>query len=140
MRARIYGGSAGFLPKIFVKNSSCERDEPISPYPIHSETPLSRLKRSAASFSSECKQVYRFARYSVHRSEELYCSHREGCDCYSRLERGGAIRQLLAETPRDFAQWIIVVDNGSTDATAAVLRKVERWLPASRRAGMGKPV
>src|SRR5204863_7681673 len=29
-------------------------------------------------------------------------------------------RQLLPELPSNFAQWIIVVDNGSTDATADV--------------------
>ena len=31
-----------------------------------------------------------------------------------------ALHHLLAELPRNFAQWVIVVDNGSTDATAAV--------------------
>lgn len=36
------------------------------------------------------------------------------------LNEEAAIRQLLEEMPRDFAQWIIVVDNGSTDATASV--------------------
>lgn len=36
------------------------------------------------------------------------------------LNEEEAIRQLLAEMPRDWAQWIIVVDNGSTDATASV--------------------
>ena len=36
------------------------------------------------------------------------------------LNEEAAIQQLLAELPRDFAQWIIVVDNGSTDATASV--------------------
>lgn len=33
-----------------------------------------------------------------------------------------ALRSLLAEIPRDIAQWIIVVDNGSTDQTAEVAR------------------
>lgn len=36
------------------------------------------------------------------------------------LNEEQALRHLLAELPRDCAQWIIVVDNGSTDATAAV--------------------
>src|SRR5574340_824655 len=36
------------------------------------------------------------------------------------LNEEAAIQQLLAELPRDFAQWIIVVDNGSTDCTASV--------------------
>ena len=38
------------------------------------------------------------------------------------LNEEAAIHQLLAELPQDFAQWIIVVDNGSTDATATVAR------------------
>ncbi len=33
-----------------------------------------------------------------------------------------ALRSLLAEIPRDIAEWIIVVDNGSTDQTAQVAR------------------
>ncbi len=36
------------------------------------------------------------------------------------LNEEAALRSLLAELPRDFARWIIVVDNGSTDATASV--------------------
>src|SRR5207245_367630 len=36
------------------------------------------------------------------------------------LNEEAALRRLLAELPRHFAQWIIVVDNGSSDATAAV--------------------
>ncbi len=36
------------------------------------------------------------------------------------LNEEASIRQLLTEYPDDLAQWIIVVDNGSTDATAAV--------------------
>lgn len=38
------------------------------------------------------------------------------------LNEEDAIRQLLSELPRDLAAWIIVVDNGSTDTTAAVAR------------------
>ena len=38
------------------------------------------------------------------------------------LNEEAALRHLLAELPRDFAQWVIVVDNGSTDATASVAR------------------
>ncbi len=34
-----------------------------------------------------------------------------------------AIHHLLVELPQDFAQWVIVVDNGSTDATAAVAQQ-----------------
>ncbi len=36
------------------------------------------------------------------------------------LNEEAALRSLLTELPRDFARWIIVVDNGSTDATASV--------------------
>jgi glycosyltransferase involved in cell wall biosynthesis len=36
------------------------------------------------------------------------------------LNEEAAIHQLLAELPQDFAQWVIVVDNGSTDNTAFV--------------------
>lgn len=38
------------------------------------------------------------------------------------LNEGAASHQLLAELPQDFAQGVIVVDNGSTDATATVAR------------------
>src|SRR5437868_5158126 len=38
------------------------------------------------------------------------------------LNEEAALRHLLAELSRDFAQWVIVVDNGSTDATASVAR------------------
>jgi glycosyltransferase involved in cell wall biosynthesis len=34
-----------------------------------------------------------------------------------------AIRQLLPQIPRDAAQWVIVVDNGSTDHTAEAARQ-----------------
>src|SRR5258708_1147778 len=36
------------------------------------------------------------------------------------LNEEAAIRQLLTELPRDCPNWIIVVDNGSTDGTASV--------------------
>jgi glycosyltransferase involved in cell wall biosynthesis len=38
------------------------------------------------------------------------------------LNEEAAIHQLLSELPQDFAQWVIVVDNASTDATANVAR------------------
>lgn len=38
------------------------------------------------------------------------------------LNEEEAIRHLLDELPRAMVEWIIVVDNGSTDATAAVAR------------------
>src|SRR6266550_2790060 len=40
------------------------------------------------------------------------------------LNEEAALYRLLAELPPNFAQWVIVVDNGSRDATAAV---AERW-------------
>lgn len=36
------------------------------------------------------------------------------------LNEEAALRRLLAEIPRSFARWLIVVDNGSTDSTAQV--------------------
>jgi glycosyltransferase involved in cell wall biosynthesis len=39
------------------------------------------------------------------------------------LNEGTALQYLLTEIPRDFAQWVIVVDNGSTDATAKVAQE-----------------
>ena len=39
------------------------------------------------------------------------------------LNEEAAIHQLLAELPQDFAQWVLVVDNGSTDATATVVQQ-----------------
>ena len=38
------------------------------------------------------------------------------------LNEEDALRQLLPEIPPNFAQWVIVADNGSTDATAAIAR------------------
>jgi len=39
------------------------------------------------------------------------------------LNEEAARHRLLAEIPPNFAQWVIVVDNGSTDATAAVAQR-----------------
>jgi glycosyltransferase involved in cell wall biosynthesis len=38
------------------------------------------------------------------------------------LNEEDALRQLLSEIPQHYARWVIVVDNGSTDATASVAR------------------
>jgi glycosyltransferase involved in cell wall biosynthesis len=54
------------------------------------------------------------------------------------LNEEGAIRQLLGEMPRDFAQWIIVVDNGSTDATAAVAQKGGAMVASEPARGYGQ--
>ena len=39
------------------------------------------------------------------------------------LNEEAALHSLLAELPPNFAQWVIVVDNGSTDATAVVAQR-----------------
>jgi glycosyltransferase involved in cell wall biosynthesis len=39
------------------------------------------------------------------------------------LNEEAALHRLRAEIPPNFAQWVIVVDNGSTDATAAVAQR-----------------
>ena len=54
------------------------------------------------------------------------------------LNEEEAIRQLLAEMPRDFAQWIIVVDNGSTDATASVARHEGAVVASEPTRGYGR--
>lgn len=54
------------------------------------------------------------------------------------LNEEGAIRQLLTELPRDQAEWIIVVDNGSTDATAAVARAGGALVASEPARGYGR--
>ena len=54
------------------------------------------------------------------------------------LNEEGAIRQLLGEMPRDFAQWIIVVDNGSTDATASVAEHGGAMVASEPARGYGR--
>src|SRR5438445_7439372 len=49
-----------------------------------------------------------------------------------------AIHQLLAELPQDFAQWLIVVDNGSTDATATVAQKSGAIVATEPMRGYGR--
>jgi glycosyltransferase involved in cell wall biosynthesis len=49
------------------------------------------------------------------------------------LNEEAALRCLLAELPRTFTQWVIVVDNGSTDATAAVAQDAGAGLNNSFR-------
>src|SRR5947209_2675433 len=39
------------------------------------------------------------------------------------LNEEDALHRLLPEIPKDFAQWVIVADNGSTDGTARVARQ-----------------
>ena len=54
------------------------------------------------------------------------------------LNEEAAIHQLLAELPQDFAQWVIVVDNGSTDATATVAQKSGAIVTAEPMRGYGR--
>lgn len=54
------------------------------------------------------------------------------------LNEEAALRQLLAELPRDFADWIIVVDNGSTDATATVARAAGVMVASEPTRGYGQ--
>src|SRR5215471_21327623 len=54
------------------------------------------------------------------------------------LNEEAAIQKLLAELPQDFAQWVIVVDNGSTDATAAVAHKSGAIVTAEPKRGYGR--
>ena len=54
------------------------------------------------------------------------------------LNEEAAIHQLLAEVPRDFAEWIIVVDNGSTDGTAAVAQAAGAIVASEPTRGYGR--
>ncbi len=49
-----------------------------------------------------------------------------------------ALLHLLAELPRDFAQWVIVVDNGSTDSTAAVAQQAGAIVASEPIRGYGR--
>lgn len=54
------------------------------------------------------------------------------------LNEEAALCRLLAELPRKFAQLIIVVDNGSTDATAAVARDAGALVVSEPVRGYGR--
>ena len=54
------------------------------------------------------------------------------------LNEEAALRQLLPEIPQDFARWIIVADNGSTDATAAVASATGAIVAAEPCRGYGR--
>ena len=54
------------------------------------------------------------------------------------LNEEAALGRLLAELPRNFAHWIIVVDNGSSDATAAVARDAGALVASEAIRGYGR--
>jgi len=54
------------------------------------------------------------------------------------LNEEAALRHLLPEIPADFAQWIVVADNGSTDNTASVARAVGAVVASEPTRGYGR--
>jgi glycosyltransferase involved in cell wall biosynthesis len=54
------------------------------------------------------------------------------------LNEEAALCHLLAELPQNFAQWIIVVDNGSTDGTAAVAQQAGAIVVSEPMRGYGR--
>ncbi|MBV9230488.1 MAG: glycosyltransferase family 2 protein [Chloroflexi bacterium] len=54
------------------------------------------------------------------------------------LNEETALQHLLAEIPEDSAQWIIVVDNGSTDGTADVARNAGAIVASEPIRGYGR--
>lgn len=54
------------------------------------------------------------------------------------LNEEASLRQLLEELPRDFAEWVIIVDNGSTDATASVARAAGVIVASEPTLGYGR--
>jgi glycosyltransferase involved in cell wall biosynthesis len=54
------------------------------------------------------------------------------------LNEEAALCRLLAELPRNFAEWVIVVDNGSTDGTANVARDAGVCVASEPTRGYGR--
>jgi glycosyltransferase involved in cell wall biosynthesis len=54
------------------------------------------------------------------------------------LNEEKALHHLLAELPQDIAQWVIVVDNGSTDATADVAQRAGAIVTSEPIRGYGR--
>lgn len=54
------------------------------------------------------------------------------------LNEEDALRRLLPEIPKDFAQWVIVADNGSTDGTARVARQEGALVASEPVRGYGR--
>ncbi|GAC1385752.1 MAG: glycosyltransferase family 2 protein [Ktedonobacteraceae bacterium] len=54
------------------------------------------------------------------------------------LNEEAALRRLLPEIPNDFAQWIVVADNGSTDGTAAIAKAAGAIVASEPVQGYGR--
>jgi len=54
------------------------------------------------------------------------------------LNEEAALHRLLAELPPNFVQWVIVVDNGSTDATAVVAKRCGAIVASEPLRGYGR--
>lgn len=54
------------------------------------------------------------------------------------LNEEAALRQLLAEIPQNVARWIIVSDNGSSDATAEVAKQAGAMVASEPARGYGR--
>ncbi|HEV8132834.1 MAG TPA: glycosyltransferase family 2 protein [Acidobacteriota bacterium] len=69
---------------------------------------------------------------------KMPASHREIAVIIPALNEESAIRQVLAEIPAELAADVIVVDNGSTDQTAAVARQFGARVVTEPRRGYGQ--
>jgi glycosyltransferase involved in cell wall biosynthesis len=54
------------------------------------------------------------------------------------LNEAEALRHLLVEIPNDYARWVIVADNGSTDATAIVAERAGAIVASEPEPGYGR--
>src|SRR5579872_6346762 len=54
------------------------------------------------------------------------------------LNEEDALRLLLSEIPQNYASWVIVVDNGSTDATACVAQSAGAVVVSEPQRGYGR--
>src|SRR5579863_4167057 len=54
------------------------------------------------------------------------------------LNEEDALRSLLPEIPQAYARWVVVVDNGSTDATASVAQCAGAVVVKEARRGYGR--
>ncbi|HEX4714014.1 MAG TPA: glycosyltransferase family 2 protein [Ktedonobacteraceae bacterium] len=71
---------------------------------------------------NQTKRVPPFRSSAENTSKRLLKRNKRIAIVIPALNEEGAIHQLLGELPMDEAEWIIVVDNGSTDDTATVAK------------------